>query len=193
MMWWWVLIHVLAILGQLGVFVVGIASFVFSRPGDFGDHFPSHEEFWDDVETKSTLPWAASALGAATALISIVLFIVLWTADRANESRQSTALSCRFRNVVMISSVIISLVVVADVGLAVKSGISDKIGICAAAAIGGGFSILTVCADQLKLRMHYRKQERHNYAMEHVRGSEEGLISPSVPPSYEVAIGESRK
>ncbi|KAI1074737.1 hypothetical protein F5B20DRAFT_562795 [Whalleya microplaca] len=134
---WWVSIHVLAILGQFSVFAVGLVAFIFGRGTNF-DHFPSHDEFWDDAEATSTLPWAGSALGAFTTFLSIVLFGILWKADTANRSSQFPHSRRVFRKLAVVNSVIISLIAAADIGLAVEAGRSGRNnGLCVTAAIGG--------------------------------------------------------
>ncbi|KAI1375051.1 hypothetical protein F4677DRAFT_152770 [Hypoxylon crocopeplum] len=190
----WAIIHALAIVSQLTLSAISIATFVFSRPSTFDDHFPSHDEFWDDFENKSTLPSVTGAVGGFATFINIVLFIILWQTYKAVKTGQFASGVGAFRNAVISSTVLITLVTVAELALAVKTGSSSQINICAAAGVACVFSVFTVCVDQLKLREVYNNQKKYNYTIELARVSDEDTsvdhIAP--PPTYETAVGTAK-
>ncbi|KAI1396740.1 hypothetical protein F4819DRAFT_474414 [Hypoxylon fuscum] len=186
---WWAIAHTFAILGQLSLCVVGTASFALSRPSRFDDDIPSHDEFWDDQYTYSALPWASGAVGGLTTMLNIILFAVLWKASGGNKPSQSARRDNAFRNAVIVASIIMLLVVVADVAFAVKTGMDGQDVICAVASIGSILSMLAIGADHFKLQMFSREQ-KHSYVIELARVSEEGMSRPpEAPPSYEAAVG----
>ncbi|KAI2612903.1 uncharacterized protein GGS25DRAFT_141190 [Hypoxylon fragiforme] len=136
---WWAVVHTLVVLGQLSIFVVGTVTFVLYRPSSRADSdsdIPSVDRFEDDFTKNSTLPWVSSAVGALTTFLNVILFIVLWKNYQMARRQQRTSCDIAFRNAVMGSSVLTTLVSTADVILAVKAGLSGKSAICAAAIVG---------------------------------------------------------
>ncbi|KAL7626875.1 hypothetical protein AAE478_003649 [Parahypoxylon ruwenzoriense] len=185
---WWAIVHTFAILGQLSLCAAGTVVFVFSRPSRFDDHIPSDDEFWSDVGNNSTFPWVSAAIGAFTTFVYVLLLVVLWK-THCVKSHQFSSRNSAFKNVVVASSIIVFFVTAVDITLAVKSGLSGRYAICAAAATGSVFSILTIFADQVKLR-NLSNELKKSYVLE-LR--EEGTsVHPIAPPSYEAAIGVAK-
>lgn len=69
-------------------------------------------------------------------MLNIILFAVLWKASGGNKPSQSARRDNAFRNAVIVASIIMLLVVVADVAFAVKTGMDGQDVICAVASIG---------------------------------------------------------
>ncbi|KAI1457692.1 hypothetical protein F4805DRAFT_457608 [Annulohypoxylon moriforme] len=187
---WWAIAHIFAILGQLALCVVGVISFAFTRPSNYNDHIPSNDEFWDDVDHHTTLPWVSGAVGAATTFFNVVLFVALWKTYGPNKQRRLMRSIGPFRNTVLIGAAILSLVLAADVTLAAKSALAHRKDICATASIASVFVILTICADLLRLRNLYRDKKKDNYIMELGQLSDDSLSGPiGAPPPYEAVAG----
>ncbi|KAI2630718.1 hypothetical protein GGR54DRAFT_583859 [Hypoxylon sp. NC1633] len=190
---WWAIIHTLAILGQIIVFAVGVTTFVFSRPTEFGEQF-STEEFWDNQSRNVVLPWIAGGVGTFTTLLNSVTFVVLWKANKAVQLLQIASRVKTFGDAVIGCSVVIGLVVVADIAIAVKAGLSGQAGICATASIGSVLSITAILADHLKLRKVRSEQRKYSYTLELGQVSEEDTSMPTAapPPPYETAVASGK-
>ncbi|KAI0887261.1 uncharacterized protein GGS22DRAFT_186094 [Annulohypoxylon maeteangense] len=187
---WWAAAHILAILGQLALCVVGTVSFVFTRPNNYNGHIPSDDEFWDDVDHRTVIPWVSAAVGAATTFFNIVLFIALWKTYGPDRQRRLMRSIGPFRNTVLIGSSVLSLVLVADIALAVKSGLAHRNSICATASIASVFITLTICMDLLRLRNLYKDKKKDTYIIELGQFSGDDMSGPiGAPPPYEAVAG----
>ncbi|KAI1103777.1 hypothetical protein F4804DRAFT_216481 [Jackrogersella minutella] len=187
---WWATAHILAIFGQLSLCVVSIICFAFTRPSNYDDHIPSDDEFWDDVSTRTILPWAAAAVGGFTTFVNIVLFIVLWKTCGPNQQPRLTRPTGGYRNAVIVGCIILSLVLVADIILAVKSGLARQDGICGTASAASLLTITAICADLLRLQKLYRDRKENIYFEELGRVSEDSMSGPlGAPPPYEAMTG----
>ncbi|KAI2472024.1 hypothetical protein F4781DRAFT_428794 [Annulohypoxylon bovei var. microspora] len=187
---WWAIAHTFAIFGQLALCVVGVISFAFTRPSNYNDHIPSDDQFWDDVDTHTVLPWVSGAVGAATTFFNVVLFIMLWKTYGPDRKRRLVRSISGFRNTVIVGSVLLTLVLAADITLAVKTSLARRKDICATASVAGVFTILTICADLLRLRNLYGDKKKDNYVLELGQVSEESISAPiGAPPPYEAVAG----
>ncbi|XXH05060.1 spindle assembly checkpoint kinase [Hypoxylon texense] len=187
---WWAIAHTFAILGQLGLCVAGTVTFAFARPSSqWDDHMPTSDEFWDDVSTNTTLPWVSGAVGGFTTVINILIFAVLYRAYRLRMVRRIDSQKNAFATATIVASVVLGLVFIADVTLAVNTGLRDLPAICIVASIGSVITIATMLADRYKLWAFYSEQLKHQYVIELTRSSEEGTsAAQGAPPSYEAAV-----
>ncbi|KAI1212491.1 uncharacterized protein F4807DRAFT_373619 [Annulohypoxylon truncatum] len=187
---WWAITHTLAILGQLALCVVGVICFVFTQPNNYNGYIPSDDEFWDDVDHRTTIPWVSGAVGAVTTVYNVVLFFALWKIYGPDRQRRLMRSISLFRNTVLIGSVILLLVLAADIALAVKSAFARRNSICATASIASAFIALTICADLFRLRNLYRDGKKDNCIVELDQISEDGVSGPfRAPPPYEAVAG----
>ncbi|KAI0179984.1 hypothetical protein GGR52DRAFT_529297 [Hypoxylon sp. FL1284] len=134
---WWAVAHVVTILGQFSVCLTGAVTFAIGQPRRWDNHTPSDDEFWDDVTTSSTLPWISSAVGAFTTVLSIIVFTILHKAYKASSAHMLDNQDSQkdvFRNAVIGVTVALSLVVMADIAIAVNTGLSGLTAICGAAS-----------------------------------------------------------
>ncbi|KAI1450954.1 hypothetical protein F5Y02DRAFT_412597 [Annulohypoxylon stygium] len=187
---WWAVTHILAILGQLALCVVGVIAFAFTRPNNYDNHIPSDDEFWDDVDRHTALPWVAGAVGASTTFFNIVLFVALWKTYGPDKQRRLMRSIGPFRNTVLIGSAILTLVLAADITLAVKSALVQRNDICITASIASAFIIITVCVDLFRLRNLSRDKKKDNYFVQLGQYSEDGMPRHmGAPPPYEAVAG----
>ncbi|KAI1096305.1 hypothetical protein F5B19DRAFT_488273 [Rostrohypoxylon terebratum] len=188
---WWAITHILAILGQLALCVVGVISFAFTKPNNYDDYIPSDDEFWDDVDRHTTLPWVAGAVGASTTFFNIVLFIALWKTYGPDKQRRLMGSISPFRSTVLIGSVLLILILAADITLAVKCALAQRNDICITASIASAFIILIICADLFRLRNLSRDKKKGSYFVQLGQYSEDGMPRHigAPPPPYEAVAG----
>ncbi|KAI1768835.1 hypothetical protein GGR53DRAFT_475949 [Hypoxylon sp. FL1150] len=187
---WWAVAHTFAILGQLSLCAAGIVTFVFSRPNREDDQVPSDDEFWDDVSRHSTLSSVSGAVGAFTLVVNIIMFIVLLKAYRTSQARRLDSQKHVFKKAVIVTSVIQSLIFLADIAIAVNTGLAGLNIVCGVASIGSMFTLATIVEDNLKLRGLSREQKKHQYviSLTQVSSREDAITAPEAPPSYEAAV-----
>ncbi|OTB08646.1 hypothetical protein M426DRAFT_159091 [Hypoxylon sp. CI-4A] len=133
---WWATIHILAIFGQLALCVTGVVAYAFARPGRFNNHIPNEDEFWDDVSTRTTLPWVSAAVGGVTTVLNIIIFAALWRTYSFSQRTRSTSRNDAFMKAVIITSIVYFLILAADIGLAVKTGLARRADLCAVSSVG---------------------------------------------------------
>ncbi|KAI0131688.1 hypothetical protein F4776DRAFT_664511 [Hypoxylon sp. NC0597] len=189
---WWAIIHVLSVLGQLGLCIVGVVDFINTHPDHFNGHSSSDDEFWDnaDDDDDTSLAWGAAGLGGATAVVNIIVFVILHRVYGPNEQVRLMQPINRFKRSVIISSIIFKLIMTGDITLAIKGGKAGKIDICVAGAVGGFCLLLAIVADVHRLRKLKKDKKKNNYIMELGHANEAGMTGPPMaPPPYAAAAG----
>ncbi|KAI1143850.1 hypothetical protein F5Y05DRAFT_8370 [Hypoxylon sp. FL0543] len=183
------IIHVLSVLGQLALCIVGAVGFISTHPSGF-DHIPSDDDFKNDVDDDTTLPWVAAALGGVTAVVNIIIFVVLVRAYGPNEQVRLMRPIKGYKKVVIITSIIMKLIMSGDITLAIKGGEAGMTDICAAGAVGSFFLLLAIVADVHRLRKLKKDLKKSSYIMELGYASEAGAGGPpGAPPPYYSAAG----
>ncbi|OTA66416.1 hypothetical protein K449DRAFT_230221 [Hypoxylon sp. EC38] len=188
---WWAIIHVLSVLGQLALCIVGVVDFINTHPDHFDGHMPSDDEFWDNADNDDTsLSWGAAGLGGATAVVNIIVFVLLHRVYGPNEQVRLMKPINGFKRAVIISSIIFKLIMTGDITLAIKGGKAGKIDICVAGAIGSFCLLLAIVADVHRLRKLKKDKKKNNYIMELGHANEARMTGPPIaPPPYAAAPG----
>ncbi|KAI1417589.1 hypothetical protein F5Y13DRAFT_184925 [Hypoxylon sp. FL1857] len=176
----WMIIHVLAVLGQLSLCIVGAVNFISTHPNGF-DHIPDDDEFWDNADDNTTLPWVAAGLGGATTVVQIILTVVLWKSWGPNEQVRLMRPINGFKKVVIISSIVMKLIMSGDITLAIKGGKAGKTDICAAGAVGAFFLLVAIVSDVHRLRKLKKDKKKSNYIMELGYANETAPMAPMAP------------
>ncbi|KAI0840460.1 hypothetical protein F5Y06DRAFT_240947 [Hypoxylon sp. FL0890] len=178
----WSIMHVLSVLGQIALCVVGVVDYLSTHPSGFDD------EFWDNVDDNTSLSWGATALGGVTAVVNIIIFVVLLRAWGPNEQARLMRPINGFKKTVIITSIILKLIMSGDITLAIKGGKAGKTGICAAGAVGSFCLLLAIAADVHRLRKLKKDKKKSNYIMELGYANETGMAGPpAAPPPYSTA------
>ncbi|KAI1771408.1 hypothetical protein F4818DRAFT_430191 [Hypoxylon cercidicola] len=141
---WWAAVHALAILGQLSLCAAGTIAFASARPGWEDNMQSDDDEFWDDVTVNSTLPWISGAVGGLTTTINIIIFVVLYRTYRVSRARRFESQKDVFKTAVIVATIILLIVLFADLAIALDTGLAQLTAICGVASIGR--SVLICCS-----------------------------------------------
>ncbi|KAI1340552.1 hypothetical protein F5Y15DRAFT_42985 [Xylariaceae sp. FL0016] len=135
---WTSIAHLFVVLGQLALFLTATLTFVLGNSTSDDDDWPQLDDFDSQNSSfyvNSTIPWASSAVGAFGLVINLLLWLVLYRADKARMVNLTPTTWGQYKRMTNVASVMMSPFLVGDVAIVAVAGPNSLTSISVVASI----------------------------------------------------------